>query len=112
MEAADPSGLGLCNGLGEAPVFIRDDVYEERQTAGSGIALFATAPIASGTRLFCEAPAMVLSDEARQPEVFQAVMALSERDQLAFWKLAASSKPSRDVVWIDDLRRSCRGMLE
>lgn len=93
---------------GEAPTFVRDDLYEVRKTPGAGIATFATSFISCGTRLFCEEALIVAPDEAQQLELFGIVSALPEIKQAQFWALAADSKPSKDVGWINDLRQSCK----
>ncbi|ETS83682.1 hypothetical protein PFICI_05558 [Pestalotiopsis fici W106-1] len=96
-----------CEDRGAAvPTFVRDDLYEERDTGGAGIAVFATSCIASGTRLFCEQPLIAVPGEATQLGVFRAVAALPGPDQQAYWELAACSKPSKDLEWITELRQS------
>lgn len=105
----DSSCLFLDGRGGEAPAFVRDELYEARKTPGAGVAAFATASIPCGTRIFCEDALIVVPDKARQLELFRIVSALSEKKQAKFWDLAADSKPSKDVDWINDLRRSCEG---
>ncbi|KAK6193702.1 putative RNA helicase, partial [Pestalotiopsis sp. IQ-011] len=97
---------------GEAPTFVRDDLYEERDTGGAGIAVFATEPIESGTRLFCEEPLIAVPGEATQLDVFRAVAALPVGRRRAYGELAACSKPSKDLDWITELRRSSEGEEE
>ncbi|KAK6074443.1 set domain-containing protein 5 [Seiridium cupressi] len=112
MDVPDLSRLSLNGRSGEAPAFVRDDLYEERHTGEAGIAIFATAFIPSGTRLFCEEALIVIHNEANQTEVFQTVTSLSEKEQRLYWELAASLKPSKDVAWIDGLRQWCEGKEE
>ncbi|KAK6540512.1 hypothetical protein TWF694_009303 [Orbilia ellipsospora] len=92
---------------GEADSFVRRDLYEERQTLESGIGVFATVVIPSGTRIFCEESVVMLPDAAGQLELYQAVKALSGGKSQMYWNLAGSTKPSKDVGWIDTLRSSC-----
>ncbi|KAI0126830.1 hypothetical protein BJ170DRAFT_420717 [Xylariales sp. AK1849] len=98
--------LDLNDGKSEDTKCTRTDLYHERQTLSAGIAAFATKDIPSGTRLFCEEALLVVLDATRQLELFDAVMALSKEKQIEFWALAASSKPSKDLAWIDELRSS------
>lgn len=111
MAVTELERLDSCQGRGgEAPTFVRDDLYEERDTGGAGIAVFATAPIESGTRLFCEEPLIAVPGEATQLDVFRAVAALPAGRRRAYGELAACSKPSKDLDWITELRRSSEGM--
>ncbi|KAH6661182.1 hypothetical protein BKA67DRAFT_654314 [Truncatella angustata] len=96
----------------DSPTFIRSELYEERETAGAGIAVFATAFIPAGTRIFCEEELIQVSDEFEQPEIYDTVTSLSEEKQAAYFGLAASSKSMKDVGWINDLRKSCEGEAE
>ncbi|KAF3938630.1 hypothetical protein ABW19_dt0203004 [Dactylella cylindrospora] len=84
--------------------YARRDLYEERQTLEAGIGAFATTRIPSGTRLFCEEPLVILPDEAGHLDLHGAVKALPGDKQTLYWNLAASSKPSKNVAWIDALR--------
>lgn len=113
MAVTELERLDSCQGRGnEVPTFVRDDLYEERDTGGAGIAVFATAPIESGTRLFCEEPLIAVPGEATQLEVFRAVAALPAGRRRAYGELAACSKPSKDLDWITELRRSSEGEEE
>ncbi|RVD84859.1 uncharacterized protein DFL_003196 [Arthrobotrys flagrans] len=87
--------------------YTRRDLYEERQTPEAGIGAFATTTIPSGTRIFCEESLIMLPDEAGHVEVYNAVKALEPKKQEMYWALAASTKASRDVGWIEKLRGAC-----
>ncbi|KAF3277924.1 hypothetical protein TWF970_004802 [Orbilia oligospora] len=86
--------------------YTRRDLYEERQTPEAGIGAFAITNIPSGTRIFCEESVVMLPDEADQVEVYNAVKSLGEEKQGMYWALAASTKASRDIGWIDRLRNA------
>ncbi|KAK6506517.1 hypothetical protein TWF506_011423 [Arthrobotrys conoides] len=87
--------------------YTRRDLYEERQTPEAGIGAFAATSIPSGTRIFCEESIVMLPDEAGHVDVYNAVKSLGEEKQVMYWALAASTKASRDVAWIDRLRGGC-----
>ncbi|KAF3912350.1 hypothetical protein AA313_de0206657 [Arthrobotrys entomopaga] len=87
--------------------YVRRDLYEERQTLENGIGVFATVVIPSGTRIFCEESIVMLPDAAGHLELYQAVKALLENKRKMYWNLVGSTKPSKDVGWIDTLRSSC-----
>ncbi|KAI1842166.1 hypothetical protein JX266_011699 [Neoarthrinium moseri] len=106
LELSRPGANGVHP---EVATKIRTELYEERETPGAGIAAFAKAFIPSGTRIFCEEALIVVRDEARQPEVYKAVNSLPKDKQAAYWELAASSKPTKDVDWINQLRSSYDG---
>ncbi|KAK6511136.1 hypothetical protein TWF481_000058 [Arthrobotrys musiformis] len=89
------------------PSYTRRDLYEERQTPEAGIGAFATKDIPSGTRIFCEEGILMLPDEAGQVELYNAVKALDGAREKMFWELAASTKPSKNVEWIDEVRQIC-----
>ncbi|KAF3084964.1 hypothetical protein TWF102_011745 [Orbilia oligospora] len=90
--------------------YTRRDLYEERQTPEAGIGAFATTNIPSGTRIFCEESIVMLPDEADQVEVYNAVKSLGEEKRGTYWALAASTKASRDIGWIDRLRDASDGI--
>ncbi|KAJ6258806.1 hypothetical protein Dda_6860 [Drechslerella dactyloides] len=87
--------------------YARRDLYEERQTVEAGVGAFATAAIPSGTRIFCEESLVMMTEDATQIELYRAVASLEEGSRAAYWSLAASAKPGKDVSWIDALRQCC-----
>ncbi len=83
---------------------IRTDLYEERKTPLSGIGVFATALIQSGTRVFCEDPLFLLPYEAHQVHLYKTIKALPGGKETEFWALAPSLTPSKDISQIETLR--------
>ncbi len=90
----------------------RTDLYDERRTVYSGIGAFATNFIPSGTRLFCEEALFLLPNEADQVELYKIVKALPEKQQDAFWGLAASPIPKGETSHIESIRKSYQGNAE
>lgn len=85
-------------------------LYEERETPGKGIGLFATAPIQSGTRVLSEDPLIVLPDEADTVDLYGHIRSLNVEGQKQFWGLAAVMKPDNTGDWMTKLPSEDRGM--
>lgn len=107
--ASDLSNLRL-NG-DKSNISLATDAHEEREVPGKGIGVFATKPIAAGSRVICEKPLLILSDDEDVLNLYRVVMALDEQSKSRFWALAASIEPHRDTDWIDELYSSWQGLV-
>jgi hypothetical protein len=84
-------------------------LFEQRQSPTAGIGVFAIAPIASGTRILCEAPLFALEDDDDVIGCYLTIKALPLDQQELFWTLAASTTSPGDTEWIGELREACDG---
>lgn len=75
-----------------------------RAVPGAGLGVFATAPIAAGTRLISETAVFTLPETADLPDLHTLLTSLPAHRQAAYWALSAYKRRHEETDWIPAAR--------